>query len=85
MTSHLHAAPTTADQQVLCCYQNHSSKIQVIRIADIPDQYFERVVFPGQRLMFEAIPEARLEVHTGSPVGAILADTIPCDRIRVTT
>jgi len=53
MTSHLHAASITTAQPVLCCYQNHSSQIQVIRIADMPDQYFERVVFPGQRLMFE--------------------------------
>jgi len=68
---------------VLCCYVNATSQIQVARITSIPNWYFERVVFPGQRLVFEAIPEALLEIHTGMMASAILSDTIPCDRLRV--
>ncbi|MGP1383921.1 MAG: DUF1830 domain-containing protein [Thainema sp.] len=67
----------------LCCYVNATSQIQVARIANVPQWYFERVVFPGQRLMFEAPLDARLEVHTGQASQAILADTILCDRLRV--
>ncbi len=67
----------------LCCYVNATSQIQVARIANVPQWYFERVVFPGQRLMFEAPRDARLEVHTGQASQAILADTILCDRLRV--
>lgn len=69
----------------LCCYQNRTGSIQVIRITDLPEQHFERVVFPGQRLMFHAPDWARLEVYAGSPAGALLADTLTCDRMRVSS
>jgi len=41
------------------------------------------VVFPGQRLVFEALPQALLEIHTGMMASAILSDTIPCTRLLV--
>lgn len=44
---------------------NATHQIQVVRIGNIPNWYFERVMFPGQRLMFEAAAEAVLEIHTG--------------------
>lgn len=70
---------------VLCCYVNATSKIQIARITNIPNWYFERVVFPGQRLVFEALPQAQVEIHCGMMATAILADTIPCDRLRIET
>ncbi|MEM6838184.1 MAG: DUF1830 domain-containing protein [Cyanobacteria bacterium P01_C01_bin.120] len=70
-------------ESVLCCYVNATSKMQIVRITNISDWYFERVVFPGQRLMFEAVPAAQLEIHTGMMASAILSDTIPCDRLAV--
>ena len=72
------ASDTTA---TLCCYVNVTSKIQIARITNISDWYFERVVFPGQRLLFEAPMAALLEIHTGMMASAILSDTIPCDRL----
>jgi hypothetical protein len=75
--------PATCSDPALCCYVNATSKIQVVRVTNIPNWYFERVVFPGQRLIFEAVPEALLEIHTGMMASAILSDTIPCDRLRV--
>lgn len=69
----------------LCSYQNQTSTIQVIRIADLPERQFERVVFPGQRLMFYAPGQARLKVYTSSQAGALLADSLVCDRIRVSS
>jgi hypothetical protein len=72
-----------AVQPILCCYVNATSKIQVARITNIPNWYFERVVFPGQRLLFEAVPESQLEIHTGMMASAILSDRIPCERLRV--
>ena len=68
---------------VLCCYVNVTSKIQIARITNIADWYFERVVFPGQRLLFETPPAANLEIHTGMMASAILSDTIPCDRLAI--
>ena len=77
--------PLPPDQSVtlFCCYVNATSKIQVARISDIPNWYFERVVFPGQRLVFEAPREAHLEIHTGMMASAILSDKIPCDRLVI--
>jgi len=75
--------PTEQSESILCCYVNATSKMQIVRITNIRDWYFERVVFPGQRLMFEAMPQAQLEIHTGMMASAILSDTIPCDRLAV--
>lgn len=63
---------------ILCCYVNATSQIQVARITNINNWYFERVVFPGQRLVFESFPEGLLEIHSGMMASAILSDTIPC-------
>jgi DNA-binding XRE family transcriptional regulator len=71
------------ENQILCCYVNATSSIQIARITNIPNWYFERVVFPGQRLVFESLPQAILEIHTGMMASAILADSIPCDRLAV--
>ncbi len=75
--------PDNEKQQILCCYVNATSHIQIARITNIPNWYFERVVFPGQRLVFEALPEAQLEIHSGMMASAILSDKIPCDRLCV--
>lgn len=75
--------PTSTTNRIVCCYVNATSKIQVARISNIPNWYFERVVFPGQHLVFEAIAEALLEIHTGMMASAILSDTIPCIRLKI--
>jgi hypothetical protein len=83
MAQILDPLPNDEERADLCCYVNATSQIQVARITNIPNWYFERVVFPGQRLVFEAMPEAMLEIHTGMMASAILSDTIPCDRLRI--
>lgn len=75
--------PSSVDEPTLCCYVNATSQIQIARITNIENWYFERVVFPGQRLVFEALPDALLEIHTGMMASAILSDTIPCHKLQV--
>ncbi len=75
--------PADKSDQIICCYINATSKIQVARVTNIPGWYFERVVFPGQRLIFASLPSAQLEIHTGMMASAILSDTIPCDRLKI--
>ncbi|NET49112.1 MAG: DUF1830 domain-containing protein [Merismopedia sp. SIO2A8] len=82
MAQVIDSIPSDYSKVVSCCYVNVSSKIQVARITNVPNWYFERVVFPGQRLMFEAPASALLEVHCGMMASSILSDTIPCDRLR---
>lgn len=69
--------------ELCCCYTNVSSKIQIVRITNIANWYFERVAFPGQRLVFEAPSDALLEVHCGMMASSILSDTIPCTRLSL--
>ncbi|MEG3919445.1 MULTISPECIES: DUF1830 domain-containing protein [unclassified Microcoleus] len=83
MAQILDPVPSDTDSKILCCYVNATSQIQIARIANIPNWYFERVVFPGQRLVFEAMPAAALEIHTGMMASAILSDKIPCDRLQI--
>lgn len=71
--------------KILCCYKNNTEQIQIARITNIPDWYFERVIFPGQRLLFEAKPSAELEIHSSHMASSILSDRIRCDRLRLTT
>lgn len=78
------ALPTgLTNQRLVCCYVNATSAIQVARITNIANWYFERVVFPGQRLIFEALTEACLEIHTGMMASAIITDTIPCGSLVI--
>lgn len=75
--------PKDTSDKIVCCYVNATSKMQIARITNIPNWYFERVVFPGQRLIFESVPVAQLEIHCGMMASAILSDTIPCERLRI--
>jgi len=75
--------PSDQSDSILCCYVNATNQIQIARITNIPNWYFERVVFPGQRLVFETLPDAHLEIHTGMMASAILSDKIPCDRLCI--
>lgn len=83
MTQIIDPLPSDNQKHIVCCYVNATSQIQVARITNIANWYFERVVFPGQRLVFEALPQALLEIHSGMMASAILSDTIPCNRLLV--
>ena len=83
MAQILDSLPNDDNSHILCCYVNATSQIQIARITNIPNWYFERVVFPGQRLVFEAEPQGILEIHSGMMASAILSDTIPCSRLAL--
>jgi hypothetical protein len=75
--------PDNANDEICCCYVNSTSQIQVARITNVHNWYFERVVFPGQRLIFEAPRYSYLEIHTGLMASSILSDKIPCQQLIV--
>lgn len=70
---------------VLCCYINATAHIEIARITNISHWYFERVVFPGQRLIFKAPVTAKLEIHTGTAISSILSETIECQTLQLTS
>ena len=79
----LNTDESDCSNQILCSYSNTTPQFQIIRIANIPNWFFERVVFPGGHLVFEAFSDAQLEIHTGTMMSAILSDTIPCYRLAI--
>ncbi len=83
MSQILDPVPSNSDDRIVCCYVNATARIQIARITNISNWYFERVVFPGQRLVFETVPQALLEIHSGMIASAILSDTIPCERLSI--
>ncbi len=66
---------------LVCHYVNSTEQIQIVRIANIPGWQFERVVFPGQRLLFESPSDAEFEIQTERSTCATEVHRIPCDRI----
>lgn len=83
MTSTITSKPKDTSQTVLHSYANTTGNVQVIRSADDPERYFERVVFPGERLFFEAPLNTELEVFASHLGRGILVDRIAETRLRV--
>jgi len=54
MTQILNHLPDKYGLNILCSYKNQTPNIKIARISNIPNWYFERVVFPGEWLLFEA-------------------------------
>ncbi len=84
MSQILDSLPTERSEAILCYYINATSSIQIARISNISNWYFERVVFPREHLLFEALPNAQLEIYTSMSSSGILLDKISCNCLRVT-
>ncbi len=83
MTSAFPPLPSTLSGRILCYSVNSTTQIQRARITNIPNWLFERVIFPRQRLLFEAIPEGLLEIQTCSQQGESVFCRIPCLQLQV--
>ncbi|MDJ0703600.1 MAG: DUF1830 domain-containing protein [Leptolyngbyaceae cyanobacterium MO_188.B28] len=73
----------TPRHKILCFYINSTNRMQIIRITNIPEYYWERMILPGQHLIFEAMPEACLEIHSSEHITSILTDVIPCRQLHI--
>lgn len=82
MVAHLESSASDPDLVCYYLYVNDTSRVQVARIDNVPEWYFERVVFPGQRLLIEAKPEAVLEIYSGEMATAVLSSRIPCTKLE---
>jgi hypothetical protein len=83
MSQILDPVPGDQPDRLTCTYANHTSQIQIVRITNIINWYFERVVFPGQQLVFSAPGDAHLEIHTGMMASSILSDTLTCRDLAI--
>lgn len=73
------AISSECDRQILCCYTNNTNQIQNLQLTQIPNIQWQRVIFPRERLMFEAPKNSNLEIHLNDTVMAV----IPCFQLQV--
>lgn len=71
--------------EFICAYRNQTNLIQVIRIVNIQDWYFEKIVFPCELVLFEARPEAQLEVHVEEDDRVALLERHTCSQLKIVT
>ena len=83
MTQFFNCLPDRCGLKILCSYKNKTPTVQIIRITNIPNWYFERVVFPGELLLFEALPEAVLEIYSSDEARPILSERLIGDWLKI--
>jgi hypothetical protein len=77
------SAPGDSSLPILCYYINDTNQLQLIRIGNASNWLLERIIFPGQRFMFDTLPDALLEIYSHSVSEGLLLTRIPCQRLRV--
>jgi hypothetical protein len=83
-TSEIQATKNSSEgQPILCFYKNTTDKIQIAKICSFKSCYFEQVIFPAETILFNAFPEAELEIYTGSMISAVLIEKILCSQLQV--
>lgn len=65
---------------ILCYYVNSTAEVQVLRIANVASFYYEKVVFPMERLLFDAPRLGLVEVFTQATTPC---ETVPCVQLQV--
>ncbi|MEW5861814.1 MAG: DUF1830 domain-containing protein [Cyanobacteriota bacterium] len=83
MMSAFSSLVSESSELILCFYTNCTSKIQIVKVNSIQNFNFERIVFPGQRLLFKALPDAQLEIYTNQKENLTLVEAISCAHLRV--
>ncbi|MBE9010469.1 DUF1830 domain-containing protein [Pseudanabaenaceae cyanobacterium LEGE 13415] len=68
---------------ILCYYINHSKAIQHIKLQKTAQLSLDRIVFPGEKFIFEALPEGLLEIYTYTASGLQLLQTTACEQLQV--
>ena len=79
LTSSGKFSDTNSSLHILCSHRNLTRQIQIIRLINSSDLHLEQVIFPGQRLLFETVPEAKLEIKFSERRSV----SIPCYKLRV--
>ena len=70
-------------KSIMCAYQNRSSSLQIIKIENLKNFSWEKVVFPWQTILFYTVKQAELKIYSNDNATAILTDTIACLKLQV--
>lgn len=68
---------------ILCFHSNSTPYLQIVKLINSKHFELERVLFPQERLMFTAAPEAQLEITTCQNGFPGRPERIFCDRLQV--
>lgn len=79
----MNATLTKSQVHILCSYINRTYQLQIIKILNLNNRDFERVIFPGQRILFHAESGARLEVYSGYLDKTICIAKYPCIELQI--
>lgn len=79
----MNAILTNAQLHLLCSYINRTFQLQIIKIFNLNNGDFERVIFPGQRVLFYAEPEDELEIYSGELDKTICLAKYPCIELQI--
>lgn len=75
---------TNVDTNILCYYTNNTEYMQKVKINSADQLIFEKIVFPHQRILFEATAYAILEIYANNLTGkGILCQEIPCRNLQI--
>jgi Domain of unknown function (DUF1830) len=70
-------------EPVLCYYMNATKRIQVVRLSHLTEGEWEHILFPAQNFMFEAPPEAMLQVYKSPTLSIAPPEYILCRTLQV--
>ena len=76
---------TTNSQLILCCYINQTQRIQIAKLLSSTAEDRVKVVFPGERFLFEATTDNKLEVYISLADRIALLDSISCPALKTQT
>lgn len=76
--------PVQTISTILCHYSNATPKMQLIRVVDPRnrDLATEKIIFPHQRTLIEAIPEGQLEVYHERDGKQVLTEIRSCRELK---
>lgn len=83
MPSNTNSALIQQTSKKLCYYFNPTHEIQLIRLWNGRSYSLEKIIFPQQRILFEAKPEGILEVHAKQEGEQLLESIFVCHNLQV--
>ena len=68
---------------ILCSYLNSTNKVQLIRVWNGRNYSLEKIIFPQERILFEATSVGILEIHAKRKGRQLLEDIFSCSNLQV--
>ena len=70
-------------KNILCYHHNSSAQMQMIKFFNNGINYSSKMVFPGQRIMFEAEPDSQVKILSNQKGNTLLSQLINCQDLQV--